>query len=67
MDSRRRRNPAEKELANLIQEQQVGDQPLQGRESAEGVRKVSTAFKPFYEKPLPSGAKLIVRDNFNHA
>ena len=67
MEQRRRRNPAEKELANLIQDRQVEDQPLQGRESAEGVQKVSKAFKPYYEKTLPSGAKLIVKDNFNHA
>ena len=66
MEQRRRRNPAEQELAELIKEQQ---QPLQTADSQP--QEQADSNKPKLKKgqhaePLPSGGYMIITNGFEH-
>ena len=66
MEQRRRRNPAEQELAELIKEQQ---QPLQTADSQP--QEQADSDKPKLKKgqhaePLPSGGYMIITNGFEH-
>ena len=67
MDSRRRRNPAEEQLAQVIQEQQ-GQPQIQLQQGEEPKRPSSDLPAGTHRIPYPSGdGHMIIRNGFTNA
>ena len=58
MEQRRRRNPAEQQLSELIKDQPQPEAPPTVDESL-------TKVKGMHTQPLPGGGHMIIRDGFN--
>lgn len=58
MEQRRRRNPAEEQLSELIKEQSQPEAPTPSDKSL-------TPGKGAHVQPLPDGGHMIIQDGFN--
>ncbi len=66
MEQRRRRNPAEQQLAEVIKEQQLHSQPAESQQPEQSDPAAPQLKKGQHAELLPSGGYMIITNGFEY-